>query len=379
MIYLDNAATTFPKPDLVICKMAQAQRFGANPGRGGHKMSVNAGNIVFETREKIAKMFSCAEERVIFTKNCTESLNTAIKGLVKRGDHIIVSSLEHNSVIRPIEKLKEKEGVTYDVAYVEPKDEEQTVENFRKLIRKETRLIVCTHVSNVFGTVLPVRKIARMAKNQGLLFVLDAAQSAGAFEIDMSEGLFDCVCMPGHKGLFGPMGTGVMLIADGILPDSFIEGGTGSLSLVRTQPEAVPDRFESGTLNLPGVAGLCAGIDFINKHGGVRTVHEYEMSLCNLFVNDLKQIYGITVYDNMFSSERAPVVSFALKNMHSEETAQLLDDAGFAVRGGYHCSYIAHSSYNTSENGTVRVSPGFFNTKKQIKSLSFCLNKIAKQ
>lgn len=378
MIYFDNAATTYPKPEVVKKAMLYAQEISANPGRGGHKMSLKAGNIIFESREKLADFFSCAPECVIFTKNCTEALNTAIKGMLRNNDHAIISSLEHNSVLRPLEKLKKEKNISYDIALVDSRDDDRTVENFRRLIKRNTKLIVCTHVSNVFGTVLPVERIAKLAKKHNICFVLDAAQSAGTFEIDMKKDLFDIVCIPGHKGLFGPLGTGVMLLSGKILPESLIQGGTGSYSMYKEQPEVIPDRFESGTLNLPGIAGLSKGIEFINSKGGIKQIHDYEMYLTKLFLENTKNIDGIKVYDEMHSHTPAPVVSFTIRDIHSEKAAQLLDDYAIAVRGGYHCAYLAHKFHNTADTGTVRVSFGYFNEKNQINFLCFCLNKIAK-
>lgn len=379
MVYFDNAATTFPKPESVIRAMTLAQRNAANPGRGGHKMSQKAGQTVFETRQKIGEMFHTSEENVVFTKNCTESLNTAIKGLVNIGDHIIISSLEHNSVLRPVEKLKNENIITYDVFEVVPNDTEKTIKNFKSLIRNNTRLVICTHVSNVFGTVLPVEEIAKEAKKASAYFVLDAAQSAGTFEIDMQKGMFDIVCAPGHKGLLGPLGTGILLLRDNIKLSSFIEGGTGSFSVMKNQPEAMPDKFESGTLNYPGIAGLSKGIDFINSQGGIKAFYEHETALTNYFLENVKSIKGIKVYDDMCTNNKATVISLCVNGENSEKTAQKLDFYNIAVRGGYHCSYLAHKNYNTKNTGTVRISPGYFNTKKQVNFLCFCLEKIAKQ
>lgn len=342
-------------------------------------MSQQAGQTVFETRKKIGEMFSADEERVIFTKNCTESLNTAIKGVLKSGDHVLISSLEHNSVLRPVEALKNEIGVSYDVVKIEPKDKNKTLSNFKKMIKGNTKLIVCTHVSNVFGTVLPIREISKIARENNILFILDAAQSAGTFEINMEEDMFDIVCAPGHKGLFGPLGTGIMLLSKNISPKSLIEGGTGSFSMKSSQPDALPDKYESGTLNYPGIAGLSKGIDFINAQGGVKAIYEHEKSLTSLLITNMKNIKGVKVYDFMHSDILAPVISFNIKSENSETVASMLDLNNIAVRGGFHCSYLAHKTYKTYERGTVRLSPGYFNTKNQINFLCFCLNKIAKQ
>ena len=379
MVYFDNAATTFPKPVDVIDSVISAMKNSANPGRGGYSMSAKAGEDVYSARYEISKLFSCKSENVIFTKNCTESLNTAIKGLVKNNDHILISSLEHNSVLRPVIKLNEKRNISYDIVKIIPENPEQTILNFLMKIRNNTKVIVCTHVSNVFGTVLPVKEIAEIAKKKGIYFILDAAQSAGTLKIDMSDGLFDVVCAPGHKGLYGPMGTGVMCLSDSVLPETMLEGGTGSFSMNYKQPDILPDRYESGTLNYPGIKGLLSGLEFIKKQGGPEGIYKHEMYITDMLYNDLKNISGLTVFDNMLSSVKAPLLSLKIKNYPSETVASLLDSYGFAVRGGYQCSYLAHKFYNTEEYGTVRISPGYFNTKYQIKNLCFYLNKIAKQ
>ncbi|MDO4380417.1 MAG: aminotransferase class V-fold PLP-dependent enzyme [Clostridia bacterium] len=378
MIYLDNAATSFPKPPSVVNASANAMRFfGANPGRGGHKLSAKAGETVFECREKLSEMFSCDVERVIFTLNCTHSLNTAIKGILKKGDHVIISALEHNSVLRPLETLQRRGMITYDVAAVNPNDDEETAKNFERLIRKNTRMILCTYASNVFGTVLPVKKLSSLCKRYGLLFALDCAQSAGIFPVDMKKDGVDIVCAPGHKGLFGPMGTGVLLFSERVTVESLIQGGTGSLSLQKSQPEIYPDSLESGTVNLPGIAGLSAGLDFIKSVGGEKAIHERETYIMNILKEDLGAIKNITVFEKMHGKIFAPTLSFFVNGVHSEQTADELDEKNIAVRAGYHCSYLAHNFLKTTRSGTVRVSPGYFTTKEEVKFFAFCLNKIA--
>lgn len=377
MIYLDNAATTFPKPDCVIKSVNRAMMLGANPGRGGHKGSLKAGEIIYSTREKLAEMFSCESEGVIFTGNCTGALNTAIKGTLNKGDHIIISSLEHNSVLRPTEFLKQKNIVSYDVATVNPKDEEETLRNFSSLINKNTKVIVCTYASNVFGTVLPIEKIGQLCRNKDLIFIVDGAQAAGTLPIDMKKMNIDILCMPGHKGLFGPMGTGVMLLSGRIIPESLIQGGTGSFSMEVGQPDVLPDRFESGTSNFPGIAGLYSGISFINSYGGISAVHKKETELIKILKEDISVIKDAVMYENMCSKINSPILSFNIKDYHSEEIDAYLDRNGFAVRAGYHCAYLTHNTCTTKDTGCVRISPGIFNSKKDIKNLVFCLNKIA--
>lgn len=378
MIYLDNGATSFPKPQSVINAMTYYQRcVGANPGRGGHTMTMKAGERVFDAREKLASFFGTESERVIFTLNCTHALNCAIKGSVTKGDHVIISSLEHNSVLRPVHRLKERGLITYDVAYVNPLSDEETLSNFEKLIRPNTSLIVCTYVSNVFGTVLPVKEIARLCKRHKIRFILDGAQAAGAFSIDMKDMEIDILCLPCHKGLLGPMGTGAMLLSENVNLQSNIEGGTGSFSLQKEQPDILPDKFESGTSNLPGIAGVYEGVKFIESFGGERAVHEKEMYLSDILREDLSVIKGVYTFSYMQGKTKSPLVSFNIKNTHSEEVSSYLDKHSVAVRSGYHCSFLAHSNYGTEQYGAVRVTPGIFNTKKDVKTLSFLINRFA--
>ena len=378
MIYLDNAATTFPKPASVVRAVSNAcLTYGANPGRGGHKLSERAGEEVYLCRQKLASMFSCDVERTVFTLNCTHSLNTAIKGVLKKGDHVITSCLEHNSVLRPLEFLRQNGVITYDVAEVAPQNDEITLRNFEKLINPRTKMIICTYASNVFGTVLPIKSLSELCRKKNLIFAVDCAQSAGIFRIDMEKDGIDIVCAPGHKGLFGPMGTGVLMFSKEIEIRSLLQGGTGSLSLHKSQPELYPDALESGTVNLPGIAGLSAGLDFIRSVGGEEAIHKKERHLMNVLKNELKEVKNITVYDDMHGEVFAPTLSISVDGMHSEQAAQLLDEMNIAVRAGYHCSYLAHTSRNTAKFGTVRVSPSFFNSEKDIIFFAFCLNKIA--
>lgn len=378
MTYLDNAATSFPKPPSVVNAAAGAMRFyGANPGRGGHALSAKAGETVFECREKLSEMFSCDVERTVFTLNCTHSLNTAIKGVLKKGDHVIISALEHNSVLRPLETLREKGLITYDAAAVDPKNDVATLKNFERLIRSNTRMILCTYASNVFGTVLPVKMLSELCKKRKLIFALDCAQSAGIFPVNMGRDGVDILCAPGHKGLFGPMGTGILLFSKKVEILSLTQGGTGSLSLQKSQPKIYPDSLESGTVNLSGIAGLSAGLDFIKAQGGETAIHERENHIMKILKEDLHSIKNVTVYDNMHGRIFAPTVSFVVNGVHSERTAQELDEKNIAVRAGYHCSFLAHNFCKTTQNGTVRVSPGFFTSKEDVKNFSFCLNGIA--
>ena len=378
MIYLDNAATSFPKPPGVLCAVQQCLNcFGANPGRGGHRLAARADEVVFETRQALAAFFGGDVQRTVFCSNCTHAINLALKGTLKKGDHVIISSLEHNAVLRPLERLRQTKGIDYDILKIDPLDTKNTAARAKSLRRPETRLLFVTHVSNVFGTVLPLRALSAFAKQQGLLFGVDAAQSAGVFELNLQDDGIDLLCMPGHKGLFGPMGTGVLLFSERVLPEPLMEGGTGTLSLERTQPLQPPERYESGTLNLPGIAGLGAGLQFIRQSGGTAAVRSHENALIRILREDLSVIPGINLYDSLQSDATQTLLSFSMRQRPSEEIAAQLDTSGFAVRAGYHCAALAHTMHATDKDGTVRVSPSVFNTKKQIKNFAFCMNQIA--
>lgn len=380
MIYLDNAATTFPKPDSVINAMVYAQKFvGANAGRGGHRMTMRAGEMVYSAREKAAEIFSADSERVIFTNNCTTALNTAIKGTLHKGDHVIISCLEHNSVLRPVHALAEKGFITYSVAMVYPADKAKTVKSFLSHINKSTTAVICTMVSNVFGTVLPIEDLGKELRKRGILFIVDCAQSAGTYKIDMKRMNIDILCMPGHKGLMGPMGTGMMIMGEDVDVESLCQGGTGSYSMSEKQPDIYPDKLESGTVNLPGIWGLKKGMDYISAVGGEDAIHRKEDYLCRVLREDLHSIKNMRLYDSVAGENPAPLVAFNIENISCEEVAELLNKDGFAVRAGYHCAYLAHKTFAENENGVVRVSPGWFSSKKDIKNLVFSLNKIAKR
>ncbi|MBR5437907.1 MAG: aminotransferase class V-fold PLP-dependent enzyme [Clostridia bacterium] len=378
MIYLDNGATTFPKPCSVIKSVTDAMRLsGGNPGRGGHRSTLLAGETVYKTREALSKMFGCESEGVIFTNNCTSALNTAIKGVCADGGKIVISSLEHNSVLRPVEKLSKKGAVTYATVKVNPLDDYETIKGFSEAVDGKTTAVVCTFASNVFGTVLPVEEIGRMCKEKGVVFIVDAAQAAGTFEIDMKRMNIDILCIPGHKGLYGPMGTGAMLLSGRVMPEELTEGGTGSFSMEKDQPSVIPDRYESGTLNYPGIAGLYSGVQFVNDVGGVKAIHRYESELIDVLKTDLSVIKSVKLYPYMDSTVKAPILSFNIGEYHSEEVAAALDKCGIAVRAGYHCARLTHINHGTEKSGCVRVTPGFFNSKKDIKNFVFCCNKIA--
>ena len=377
MIYLDNAATSFPKPQEVIKTVNYALNvYGANPGRSGHDLSISAANQVFLCRDILNSFFNgYGVEFVSFFPNCTYALNTAIKGFIKKDEHIIISSLEHNSVLRPVHKLKEENIADYSVFKVSKTDEE-TIENFKKSFKKNTRLCVVTAVSNVFGNILPLKELADVAHENGASFFVDGAQGAGVVEIDMKKQGIDCLCVPGHKGLLGPMGTGALLHKN-LGFSTIIEGGTGSSSFDFSQPPAYPERLESGTLNVPCICGLRKGIAIV-KRTGINNIFAKESNFSEAVFEGLKAMPCVEVFrDNYDRLHHAPLVSFNVGDMHSEQVAAYLNEHGVAVRGGYHCSPLAHISNKTERQGTVRISPSFLNQEKDIKNLLNLVRKIA--
>ncbi len=371
MIYFDNSATTHPKPQSVQAAVNRAvSMYSANPGRGGHRLSMTASQQLYDSRAEVASFFSVKDpSSLVFTQNCTMSLNTVIKGVVKSGDHIVISSLEHNASFRPVNKLKGI-GATYSVAQVYENDSDRTLESFRAAINDRTRLLVCTHASNVTGVKLPVERICAMAHQYGVLTCVDAAQTAGVIPIDLSQSSIDYLCLAGHKSLYGPMGTGALIINCDTIPDSLIEGGTGSNSESPEQPSVIPDRFESGTCNLPGIIGMAQGVRFV-KSRGVERIYAREMNHIRRIYSRFSRLENVILYtDYPEDYSYLPVLSFNIDGMDSETVSQKLSDRfNIATRAGLHCAPLAHKSVGTLETGTVRVSPSVFTTDYDVNSL----------
>lgn len=372
-IYFDNAATTYPKPPSVAESLKNAVRdLGGNPGRGGHDYSQRAAEAVYNVRQQAAEFFSAEPENVVFTQNCTHALNLAIKGIARRGDRIVISSMEHNSVARPAYALT-KEGVRADVAAIGKTDTE-TLENFRRLIKGDLRCVICTAASNVTGRVMPIKEIAELCREKGVCLIVDAAQAAGTIPIGLNDGM-NFLCMPGHKGLLGPTGTG-LLISDGKYAlKTIIEGGTGATSGELEQTGFMPERMESGTVNTVGIVGLGAGMKYL-KLMGMNKIHAHEKGLCDLLIDGIKDIDGVTVYRR---GERfVPIVSFNAEGLPAPSLAGALSDMGFALRGGLHCAFLAHRTLGTLPDGTVRFSPSVFSSEKDVISLINAVKKICK-
>ena len=379
MIYLDNAATTWPKPPCVTEAVVSAlKKYGANPGRGGHTMSMAASREVFLCRETAARMFNLEDPSgVVFVLNCTMALNIALKGILAGGGRVTVSDLEHNAVMRPLYALSPGNPI-YDVAHVVAGNDDATVENFRRTLSSDTKAIVCTHASNVFGIRLPIRRLGALAREKGLLFVVDGAQTAGVLPIDMQEDNIDFLCLAGHKGLYGPMGTGMLLCSGRFSLPPFIEGGTGSQSLLLEQPEDLPDRLESGTPNTPGICGLRAGMELVLSRSPQRIARQESALMCRLY-RRVKEVPRIRLYTGMPELERsAPVLSLNVEGYGSEKTAALLNRQGIAVRAGLHCAPCAHQHYGTLPGGTVRFAPSLFTTEAEIDRVGDVLEQLAK-
>lgn len=367
MIYLDNAATTGKKPPEVIKAVNDALKFySANPGRSGHTASVKAAEAIYGVREKIAEFFGASgAENVCFTLNCTHSINCVIKGVLRTGERVIVSSLEHNAVMRPLKKM----GIGYDVAEVSLFDDKITLENFEAKIKPNTRLIICTGASNVLGKTLPIKEIGALCKKRGLLFAVDAAQTAGVLPINMKEMNIDYLCIAPHKGLYATMGVGILICEKGI-NNTIIEGGTGTNSIELVQPDNLPERIESGTVNLPAIMGIGAGIDYVNKKG-IENIYKSEISLINMLYGKLKENPNIILYTpEPIKYGYAPVLSFNIKGFSSSEVTALMSENGIAARGGLHCAPTAHRIIDTLNQGTVRISVATFNNTNEIMILS---------
>ena len=373
MVYLDSAATTLQKPVTVRRAVVSAMEHMASPGRGGHEPAMLAAETTFACRQAAAEFFHLDDpENVVFTLNATHALNLAIKSIVQPGDTVVVSGYEHNAVTRPLAAL----DCHIQVARAPLFEQEAILEAFDRLVTEEVSCVICTHVSNVFGFVLPVEEIAALCCRRGVPFILDASQSAGVLPVHMDTLKSAFIAMPGHKGLYGPQGTGILLCGAGWETKTLLEGGTGSLSAQQGMPEFLPDRLEAGTHNVPGIAGLLEGICFVSsKNEGAILLHE--QNLTAQAVRELAAIPGVTVYAAQQPETQAGVLSFSLNSMDCEEVGEKLGKREIAVRAGLHCAPYAHESAGTLEKGTVRVSFSYFNTPADVKKLSNELARLA--
>lgn len=375
MIYLDNAATTMKKPQCVIDAVVAAMSHMGNAGRGATSAALDASRIIYDTREKISDLFNLQNpSRVAFTCNSTESLNTAIKGILSSGDHAITTALEHNSVLRPLYDLQAK-GMELSIVDC---DENGNIDynDFEKLIKENTKAIVCTHASNLVGNVLDVKKIGSIAKKHNLIFIVDASQSAGVFPIDMQDMNIDILCFTGHKGLLGPQGTGGLCVREGIDVRPLKVGGSGVNTFSKEQPVEMPTHLEAGTLNGHALAGLNAALDYL-KEEGIDNIQKREEELMFRFYNGIKDIKDIKIFGN-FENKRAAIVTF---NVGDIDSAAFSDELSFAydisTRAGAHCAPLMHKAMNTVEQGAVRFSFSHYNTEEEIDTAIKAVKEIA--
>lgn len=363
MIYFDNAATTGHKPKSVVDAVNNALKFlSANPGRSGHKPSQQAAIAVYEARKKVSDFFnSDGPETVVFTPNCTQSINYVLKGVLDRNDHIVISDFEHNAVMRPLKAM----NVDFTMAQVSLENDNDTLQSFKKAINPNTKMVFCTAASNVLGKALPLKEIGDICKQKGILFGVDAAQGAGVMEIDMKDMNIDYLCIAAHKGLYCPMGLGI-LVARGPIKKTIIEGGTGTDSVNFIQPDILPEMLESGTVNLPAIASVGAGIDFVSKRKNC--ILKYENNLVKQLYNGLKGS-NVVFYTNPNINGYVPVICFNVEGFSSDEVAGILSKNGFALRAGLHCAPTAHKKIGTQQQGAVRFSPSVFNNSKEVNEL----------
>ena len=365
MIYFDNAATTIRKPDCVIDAVADAMRNFGNSGRGAHEASLDASRMIYETRERISELFNLGNPlQVAFTSNSTESLNTAIQGLFSKGDHVITTVLEHNSVLRPL-YLMENRGISLTIL---PCDEKGVLcyDQLEESIRPETNAVVCTHASNLTGNRMDLERVGELCHRHGIRLVADASQTAGVLPIDMKRMHIDVLCFTGHKGLLGPQGTGGICVGDGIRIRPLKAGGSGVHTYLKEHPGDMPTALEAGTLNGHGIAGLHAALGFI-KETGVETIHRREAELMRRFYDGVVQIPGVRVYGDFTSDERAAIVALNIGDYDSSEVSdELAVTYGISTRPGAHCAPLMHESFKTVEQGMVRFSFSYFNTEEEI-------------
>lgn len=376
MIYFDNAATTLYKPQSVIDAVVQAMTTAGNAARGTHAGSLAASRTVYDARVKIAQFFHCSRaDHVVFTANSTEALNIAISGTLGKGDHIISTDLEHNSVLRPLYYL-EKQGAALSFVHADRKGCIDYAE-FETLIRPDTKAIVCTHASNLTGNVLELEQIGAITKAHQLLYIVDVSQSAGCLDIDMERMQIDILCFTGHKGLMGPQGTGGLCIREGVEIRPFKRGGSGIHSYDREQPKSYPTRLEAGTLNSHGIAGLSAAIDYIRKIG-IHMIQEKEQELMWRFYDGIHNIPGITIYGDFSTKNRAAILSLNIKGYDSGTVSDILsEEYDIATRSGAHCAPRMHQALGTVETGAVRLSFSWFNTREEVDIAIEAIREIA--
>lgn len=378
MIYLDNGATSFPKPKGMVAAMEECiLKYCGNPGRSGHAMSMRTGEEVYNARKKIAGLFNIARpERLVFTKNTTEALNMGIKGVLQPGDHVVTTSMEHNSVLRPLKAL-ERQGVSHSVVRAD-REGFLSASEIEKTLRPQTRLIVATAASNVTGTKMPLAEIGRLAKKRGIMFMVDGAQGAGTMDLDVEKLNIDLLAFPGHKGLLGPLGTGALYVSSEVRLAHTQEGGTGTDSKSRIQPCEFPEGYEVGTINAPAIIGLGCSADFVSKIG-TEVIAKYEEELIGWLDSELDRLEFVERYGPE-ACRKTGITLFNIRGMNAEEVTEILSrEYGIAVRGGFHCAGLAHKTIGTWDRGAVRVSVGPFNTRRDIEALASAITEIGRR
>ena len=378
MIYLDNAATSYPKPESVWTEMERCMRlYGGNPGRGSHRLAMRAAEKIYECREEIAALVgSKAPENVVFTMNTTMAINTVLKGLLREGDHVLISDLEHNAVYRPIFRLAEEGRITYSVfpsLVMKPHRSAQDVcREIELRLLPNTRMLVCVHASNICSAALPLREIGALCRRRGILFVVDAAQSAGHCEVSMEEMQISALCAPGHKGLFGAQGSGFFVLERELSAATLIEGGSGVHSLEAQMPRESPERYEAGTLPTPAIAGLCEGVRTVRRIS-VSEIEKRERELGDLLLERLMALRGIRVIAPHLAGG---VTLFYAPKISADALGAELDRREICVRTGYHCAALAHQTLGTPAGGALRASVGYYNTRAELDKLYLALREI---
>ena len=379
IVYLDNAATTFPKPRGVLdATIDCAENYCGNAGRGSHPLALRSAEAVYSAREALASLFSASPENVIFTLNTTQSLNLAIKGVMNRGGHVLISDMEHNSTLRPIAKLQTERKISYDVYPTHknsmPLSTDEILSGIIKRLRPNTRLICAIHTSNICSYTLPIKEIGQLCHRHGILFLVDAAQGAGHAEISLPKDNIDMLCLPGHKGLYAPQGVGTLILRDSLMLDTLIEGGNGVNSLETSMGTASPERYEGGTLCTPAIVGLCGGVKFIQEIG-IDRITAHERALWRRAYISLCETAGIEFYGD---SSAGSILLFNIKGIPSDDLGSMLAEKGYCLRTGYHCSPLAHKTLGTPTGVAVRMSFSVFNTESDVDRVTAEIKNLTK-
>lgn len=379
MIYLDSAATSLHKPPQVAQAAADAIVQLGNAGRGAHEATLSAGRVVYEVREKLSELFGVGDPmRVCMMFNATDALNTAIAGLIRPGDHVVTTEAEHNSVLRPLYRAQ-RQGAQLTIVPMDKRTGRVREADILAAIRPDTRAVVCAHASNVTGNLLDIETIGAYCRAHGVLFVVDAAQSAGTFAIDMQRMGISALCVPGHKGLFGPQGTGALCVAHGVHIAPLRVGGSGVHSFSHEHPTDYPTALEAGTLNTPGIAGLSAGLDFILKTG-ITAIHAREIALARILYDGVHELDGVRVYGDWTTDRRAAIVTWSLTGWDSGEVSDILmQEYGICTRAGAHCAPLVHRAFGTGKGGLVRFSLSYFNTEEEVHAALDAVTELAQE